>query len=310
MLILEDTDSFKSIKEKADVEVDTPVTFGKVVTSDVFDIKLMLNLLDALANMEIGDLYPIQSDKSISAMLSRIKFIRNEATQSFEGKLSKDQFNKYWDDIAQTAPEPSLQFLLSNKDSFIVHSVNIPADFSLPNRTRHFEDLTDEENNFLAIVHALNKIVYPLIQDEFNKQCRDNELEKIRTAIYEQPTRCSRDSHSERNISQWTNIYLTQKQKEQLFSPIKEESRNLDLKLMIYILIRKKEEEGKKDYVEQLEVINTIRRDIFQSSSGVLNEGKFKEILKLTTKAIAHFGEEIYGERIELLHHVRNNIGQ
>lgn len=74
---------------------------GKVVTSDVFDIKLMINLLGTLANIHVGDFYPIQSDKSISAMLSRIKFIRHEAAQSFEGKLSKDQFNKYWDDIAQ-----------------------------------------------------------------------------------------------------------------------------------------------------------------------------------------------------------------
>ncbi|CAC5424761.1 unnamed protein product [Mytilus coruscus] len=74
---------------------------GKVISSDGFDIRLMIDLLGTLANIEFGDLYPVQSDKSINAMLSRIKFIRNEATQSFNGKLSEEQFNKYWDDIAQ-----------------------------------------------------------------------------------------------------------------------------------------------------------------------------------------------------------------
>ncbi|CAC5424764.1 unnamed protein product [Mytilus coruscus] len=159
---------------------------------------------------------------------------------------------------------------------------------------RHFVDLTDEEKKFLAIVHALNTIVYPVIKDEFNIQCPDNELEKIRTEIYvHQPTRRSKGSRNDKNTSQKTNLYLTQKQREQLLSPIKEEARNLDLKLMIYILRRKNEEEGKTDYVDQLEVINTIRREIFQSSSGVLNEYKFQEILKLIKKVFENRGRGI-----------------
>lgn len=88
---------------------------------------------------------------------------------------------------------------------------------------RHFEDLTDEEINFLAIVHALNTIVYPVIKDEFNKQCPDNELDKIRLEIYEHlHTSRSKDSSSEKDISQQTNFCLTQKQKKQLLSPISE----------------------------------------------------------------------------------------
>lgn len=73
----------------------------KTVTSEFFDVRLMIYLLCTLANFEIGNLYPVESDTKISAMLSRIKFIRNEATQSFEGELSEDQFDKYWDDIGQ-----------------------------------------------------------------------------------------------------------------------------------------------------------------------------------------------------------------
>ncbi|XP_076081132.1 uncharacterized protein LOC143052043 [Mytilus galloprovincialis] len=73
----------------------------KSVTSENFDIRLMVYLLSDLAKISVGDLYPVQSDLSIGAMLSRIKFIRNEATQSYEGKLSEEKFNQYWDDIGQ-----------------------------------------------------------------------------------------------------------------------------------------------------------------------------------------------------------------
>lgn len=62
------------------------------------------------------------------------------------------------------------------------------------------------------------------------------------------------------------------------------ESRKLDLKLMIYILRRKAEENSEKDYVDHLDVIDNVRREIFQSSSGVLNKWKFQEILKLVSK--------------------------
>lgn len=78
---------------------------GKAVTSEDFDIRIMIHLLGMLANYEFGDLYPVQSDERISAMLSRIKYIRNEVTQNYEGKLSEDMFNRYLDDITQVRQE-------------------------------------------------------------------------------------------------------------------------------------------------------------------------------------------------------------
>lgn len=61
----------------------------------------MILLLSTLANIEVGDLYPVYSDTRTGAMLSRIKFISNETFRNFEGKLSGYTFNKYWDDIGQ-----------------------------------------------------------------------------------------------------------------------------------------------------------------------------------------------------------------
>lgn len=54
--------------------------------------------------------------------------------------------------------------------------------------------------------------------------------------------------------------------------------------LIIYILRRKIEEEGKSDYRDQLDVIDNIRREIVQSSSGVLNDKMFQEKLHLLKK--------------------------
>lgn len=54
-----------------------------------------------LANIKVCDLYPISTDTSTSAMLSRIRYIKNETTQNLNGKLTEDQYNQYWDDIGQ-----------------------------------------------------------------------------------------------------------------------------------------------------------------------------------------------------------------
>lgn len=55
---------------------------------------------------------------------------------------------------------------------------------------------------------------------------------------------------------------------------------------MIYILRRKVEEDGKKDYVDQLDVIDNIRKEIVKSSCGVLDETKFQEKLTLIKKVL------------------------
>lgn len=74
---------------------------GETVSSDEFDITLMVNLLRTLANISIVDIYPAPFDASIRAMLTRISYISNKVIKNVEGELSGDQFNQYWDDIGQ-----------------------------------------------------------------------------------------------------------------------------------------------------------------------------------------------------------------
>lgn len=74
---------------------------GNEVKSEDFDIGLMMFLLRTLAKIKIDNEYPDTSDKNDSAMLSKIEYIRNEATQRCVADLSKDQFNHYWEDIIE-----------------------------------------------------------------------------------------------------------------------------------------------------------------------------------------------------------------
>lgn len=61
----------------------------------------MIYLLSTIADeIDVGDLYPILID-SVNAMLSMIKYIRNEATQSLDGQLSEELFDQYWDDLGK-----------------------------------------------------------------------------------------------------------------------------------------------------------------------------------------------------------------
>lgn len=61
----------------------------------------------------------------------------------------------------------------------------------------------------------------------------------------------------------------------------------LDLKMMIYVLTQlndSDQSEGNKDFVHQLDEINQIRRNIMQSSSGMLQVAKFQEIMQSISK--------------------------
>ncbi|CAC5402600.1 unnamed protein product [Mytilus coruscus] len=180
--------------------------------------------------------------------------------------------------------EPSLQIFVHDRDGLNVKSIHIPEDFSMPRRTRKFTDITTEENNFLVVVHGLSTIVYPVIKIQFDKPCPEEVFKKIRTKIYEEKTaEYNKDSHKDANKCRKKRIYLTHNKKQQLFSDNKDEPKNLDLKWMIYILKRGIQEEGKteakKSNIDQLNVIDNIRREIVQSSSGVLKDSRFKDIM-------------------------------
>lgn len=73
------------------------------VSSEKFDITLMICLLRHLAKITIQDGFPSSSDKSVAADLSRIKGYRNKVMHCDEGTLTNQEFNQYWDEISQVS---------------------------------------------------------------------------------------------------------------------------------------------------------------------------------------------------------------
>lgn len=83
--------------------------------------------------------------------------------------------------------------------------------------SKKITDLSSEENNFLAVVHGLVKIVYPVIKKEFNSQCPDHVLNDIRVAIYEQQkAKRGKKSHKDEKNSPKEGMHFTQDQQKRL----------------------------------------------------------------------------------------------
>lgn len=73
----------------------------KTVSSEDFDLRLMIHLLTTIASVNFGDLYPVKTDTRISAMLTKIKYIRNKLIQSIYQQHSDEHYNKFLDDLQE-----------------------------------------------------------------------------------------------------------------------------------------------------------------------------------------------------------------
>ncbi|VDH93034.1 Hypothetical predicted protein, partial [Mytilus galloprovincialis] len=180
----------------------------------------------------------------------------------------------------EATTEQQHHIIIREGDFLFGSGVLIPKDFVPPSQIKKFTDLTVEENNFLVVFHGLAKIVHPILKNEFNTQCPEHVLNAIRLSINEWQMVSSNRKGGKK--SQHKRIHLTPNQQSQLFS--REESDNLDLELMIYILKKRSNSEWNKVYIDQLDVIEHIRREIVQSSSGTLTQERFHDILNCLTK--------------------------
>ncbi|XP_063397028.1 uncharacterized protein LOC134681361 isoform X1 [Mytilus trossulus] len=66
-----------------------------------FDLTLMICLLRNLANIKVADILPCDTDESIEADLTRIKYYRNKIAHSDHKILSEEDFNIQWDAISK-----------------------------------------------------------------------------------------------------------------------------------------------------------------------------------------------------------------
>ncbi|CAC5408766.1 unnamed protein product [Mytilus coruscus] len=250
----------------------------------------------------LTDLLSMIEDKTLNVSISSRMPMQSEKTTAQQSDL-----RRWIDDNVQkreATTEQQLQILIRDEDVLYVRSVLVPKDFSPPLKIKKFTDLTVDESNYLVVVHGLTKIVHPIIKKEFNTQCPDHVLNAIRLSISEWDMVSNRRKVGTK--SQKERIYLTPDQQRQLFSQSREESENLDLELMIYILKKRSNFEWNKVYIDQLEVIEHIRREIVQSSSGTLTQKRFHDMLNCLTKAVLHLGGETSIEKLLRLHHIEN----
>ncbi|XP_052084059.1 uncharacterized protein LOC127721351 [Mytilus californianus] len=285
--------------------VSGPISVLNKIGQDRFLYFLSWTVDDEALRNALTELSQIIHNKSFSDIVqhissSNVSQLGEMKTQEVE---ARDWLYRQFRHQKETT-ELSLPIIVRDTVGLSVKSVQIPTDFSLPHRTQKFTDITSEENNFLVVVYGLTKIVYPVIRKHFNTECPAEVLDKIRMGIY---AHYCNDSNNGEYKSLKKRTHLTEKQREQLFSPKQEDSNTFDLELMIFLLKQRPEEEkGKKDDDYQLDVIDSIRREIFQSSSGMLNVTKFNITMESITKAVLHLGGAIQEENLLNLHHIKN----
>ncbi|VDI62314.1 Hypothetical predicted protein [Mytilus galloprovincialis] len=205
----------------------------------------------------------------------------------------------------QAATDHQCQILVRDEDGLKVKSIDIPEDFPLPDVTKKFNDITPEENNFLLVFYWLTNMVYPVLKKVFDTKCPDSVLHKIWIEFSQANTKTPAKNYSDDDNRKKKRIYLTESQKQQLFPAYGKASRNINLKLMIHILKHISKEEAHTDDAHQLEAVENIRREIVQSSTGVLNKTRFLDIMNSFQKALSHFGGKLYVEKILQLCHIK-----
>ncbi|CAG2227856.1 unnamed protein product [Mytilus edulis] len=79
------------------------------VSSDMFDVSLMVCLLRHFTDLEIQDSLPIATIHTVAADISRIKIHRNSIVHSDSGKVQENKFSEIWNCVAEAilrlAPE-------------------------------------------------------------------------------------------------------------------------------------------------------------------------------------------------------------
>ncbi|XP_063438793.1 uncharacterized protein LOC134719763 [Mytilus trossulus] len=247
--------------------------------------------------------------KELCNIIEDRKFCRGVSQSIASRKIS--QVNKTLTDKVETqlwinknmrnqtiGTTPQCHVIVHEQDDLHVKCVHITPDFPFPtsHRSKRFTNLTTEENNFLLVVHGLTKIAYPVIKQEFN-DCSEEDLEKVRRAFNDHQKENETTTNKKR-------VCLTQDQRIQLNS---EKEQITDLKLMIYIL---KQINDEKEYGDQLDAIDNIRREIVQSSSGILKKDDLKDKMKRLKKAVLHLGGEKFKKKLSCLLRIENTLNE
>ncbi|CAG2256755.1 unnamed protein product [Mytilus edulis] len=131
------------------------------VTSDMFDVSLMVFLLRNLTDLPIQDGLPLETIQTVAADISRIKFYRNSIVHSDSGKINENMFSEIWEAIIRLAPEikPEIDALIGSsltnvkdiKDFIRLEKQLEKTNQHIVTINRKLETLEIEKNNITEI---------------------------------------------------------------------------------------------------------------------------------------------------------------
>ncbi|XP_063405741.1 uncharacterized protein LOC134689705 [Mytilus trossulus] len=134
------------------------------VSSDKFDISLMVCLLRNSTDLDIQDSLPLQTNLSTAADISRIKFYRNYIVHSESGEVTENKFTVIWkcleEAILRLLPElkPEIEALMSSSLTNIgdmKHVIRLEKELEKTNQK--LETLEIQKNNFREIRNRILK---------------------------------------------------------------------------------------------------------------------------------------------------------
>ncbi|VDI56057.1 26S proteasome non-ATPase regulatory subunit 10 [Mytilus galloprovincialis] len=103
---------------------------SSAVSSDMFDVSLMVCLLKNFTDLDIQDSLPIENIHTVAADISRIKFYRNAIVHSDSGKINGNKFSEIWNCVAEAILRllPDLKSEIDSLISLPLTNVNVMRD--------------------------------------------------------------------------------------------------------------------------------------------------------------------------------------
>lgn len=86
------------------------------VSSDMFDVTLMVCLLRHFIDLDIQNSLPLDTNLTMGADISRIRFYRNYIVHSDSGKVTGNKFSEIWICVAEVI----LQLKITNSQKKII----------------------------------------------------------------------------------------------------------------------------------------------------------------------------------------------
>ncbi|XP_076113980.1 uncharacterized protein LOC143082264 [Mytilus galloprovincialis] len=267
------------------------------LTSDLFDLRLMILLLRNIASFEILNSLPERTNTSVSADLSRIHYYRNIIAHN-QRRLSNEDLKQCLKDLMEAAERLTISSSSVEKTQQQLWFDNLHSPDELTKAVKALLDrnptdipeiarkISIEERDFLRIVFLLYRVACPAVRYKFNTIFLPEDLVKTlneNVVILETLKKDKRITQS-----QWSHLF-----------PKKDTttSKDFELKLMLILIRTLKPTYVNDEEMEALKSLESYLYTVARSNSGKVSEDNFDDYCKDICAAIILMGGHSYGKR-------------